>query len=66
MNVEERVLALENKTSNHEIRLAVAENNIDQINRKLDKIDANLSKVLWIMIAAVVGAVLKLVISGGF
>jgi uncharacterized protein YPO0396 len=66
VNVEEEVRELKAQVNNHETRLVVAERDIENINRKLDKIDANTSKLLWIVVAAVVGALLKIVISGGF
>ena len=64
MNTEDRILALETRQSTYEARLAVAETNIDNINRKLDKIDANLSRLMWIVLAAIIGAVLKSVLTG--
>ena len=63
---EEKFIALENRVNNLEIRVAVAERDIDSINQKLDKIDTNLSKLMWIVIVAVAGAVLRVVIVGGF
>jgi hypothetical protein len=57
-NNTDRIITLEAKVQRIETRMAVAENNIDTINRKLDKIDANISKLLWIVITFVILAVL--------
>lgn len=51
-NVEGRLTGLE-------IRMAVAESSIEAFGKKLDKIDANISKLIWIVVLAVLGAVLK-------
>jgi chaperonin cofactor prefoldin len=56
---------LESRVTSLEIRMAVAESNIKEFGKKLDKIDQNLSKVMWILIVAVIGAVLNLVLRGG-
>lgn len=48
------------------IRLTVAESNIQEISKKIDKIDANISKLTWIVIGAVVLAVLRIAFKGGF
>lgn len=42
-----------------EVRVAVLESNQKEVDKKLDKIDANISKLTWIVVAAVIGAVLK-------
>ena len=51
---------LKSEVSNLKTRVAVAENNINAVFNKLDKIDSNTSKLLWIVIGAVVGGLLKL------
>lgn len=56
-NLNSRVTALET-------RVALAERDIESINKKLDKIEGNTSKLLWIVVVAIVGAVLRLVITG--
>lgn len=63
-DVRADVKQLENRVTSIETRLAVAERDIEGINKKLDKIDANLSKLMWIVIVAVVGAVLRIVMQG--
>lgn len=62
--MDAKVTALEARVSNLETRMAVAERDIQGINTKLDKIDNNLSRLTWIVIVAVVGAVLKLALGG--
>lgn len=47
------------RISNLETRVSIAENNITAINQKLDKIDSNISKLIWIVLAAIIGAVLR-------
>lgn len=42
--------------------MAVAESNIKDISKKLDKIDANITKVMWIVVTAVVLALLDNII----
>lgn len=60
--MEHKVTNLEARVSNLETRMAVAERDIQGIIQKLDKIDMNLSRLMWIVVAAVMGAVLKLAI----
>lgn len=50
---------LEGRVNSLEIRMAVAESNIQEIGKKLDKIDANINKLTWIVVIAVLGAILK-------
>jgi hypothetical protein len=57
--VKKIVTEHDKRISNLETRVAIAENNITAINQKLDKIDANISKLIWLVMAAIVGAVLK-------
>lgn len=57
--------SIEGRVTSLEIRVAVAESNIKEFGRKLDKIDANISKLTWIVISAVVLAVLNVVFKGG-
>lgn len=56
------ITPLEVRVSNLETRMAVAERDIQTINQKLDKIDANVTKLIWIVMASVIGTVLKLAI----
>jgi chaperonin cofactor prefoldin len=64
VDMDEKVATLESRVSNLETRVAVAERDIQGINQKLDKIDGNLTRLMWIVIIAVVGALLRLVVAG--
>ena len=57
--------SIEGRVTSLEIRVAVAESNIKEFGKKLDKIDANISKLTWIVIGAVVLAVLNVIFKGG-
>ena len=59
METKQPEMTLEGRVTSLEIRMAVAESTIKEFGKKLDKIDANISKLTWIVLAAVVGAVLK-------
>jgi chaperonin cofactor prefoldin len=62
---QEQIDQLKSDVNDIKTRLAIAENNIEKIDQKLDKIDTNLNKVMWILITAVLLAVLNVVIKGG-
>lgn len=55
----------EGRLTSLEIRMAVAESNIKEFRGKLDKIDNNINKLTWIVIGAVVLAILKSTFGGG-
>lgn len=57
--VTQKVDNHESRISALEIRTAINENNIDNLNKKLDKIDVGINKLTWIVVIAVLGAVLK-------
>lgn len=57
--------SLEGRVTSLEIRMAVAESNIAEVRSQLNKIDAGISKLTWIVISSVVGAVLAVVLKGG-
>jgi predicted sugar kinase len=57
--------SMEGRITALEIRVAVAESNIKEFGRKLDKIDNSIGKLTWIVIGAVVMAVLKSTFGGG-
>jgi uncharacterized coiled-coil protein SlyX len=63
MEMEDAMIAKvdshESRITQLEIRTSINENNIDNLNKKLDKIDATLTKLSWLVMAAVLGAVLK-------
>lgn len=56
---EARLNDHDKRISNLETRVSIAENNITTINQKLDKIDSNISKLIWMVLAAIIGAVLR-------
>lgn len=47
------------------IDVAVAKSDINMVKGKLDKIDTNISKLTWIVVGAVVLAILNSVLKGG-
>lgn len=55
---------LEGRLTSLEIKVAVLESNQQAVDKKLDKIDTNISKLTWIVVGAVVLAVLKSVFGG--
>lgn len=55
---------LEGRVTSLEIRMAVTENNVQKIETKLDKIDQNLNKLLWLVGGAIILAVLKMTFGG--
>lgn len=57
--------SLETRVSGLEVRMAVAENNITEINRKLDKIDKGVNSIIWLFVGTIILAVLNLIIKGG-
>jgi uncharacterized coiled-coil protein SlyX len=63
--LESRVSTLENKNITQEIEIAVLKSNQKEVDKKLDKIDNNISKLTWIVISAVVLAILNSVFDGG-
>lgn len=54
----------EGRLTSLEIRMAVAESNIKEFGKKLDKIDANISKLIWIVGTAIILAILKSTFGG--
>jgi uncharacterized membrane protein len=54
--------SVEMRLTQLETRVAVAENNIDTINKKLDKIESNTTWLLRIVIGAIILAILGLVV----
>lgn len=66
MDEREKDYGLEGRITSLEIRMAVAESNQKEFGRKLDDIKANINKLTWIVIGAVVLAILQTVLKGGF
>lgn len=56
---------LDSRVQNLEIRMGIAENNINKIEKKLDKIDNNTSKIIWLIISTIILAVLASIFKGG-
>lgn len=68
MHVQNQVqngLPLDSRVTNLEIRMAVAESNIDTISKKLDKIDSGINKVLWLITSTIIIALLAFILKGG-
>ena len=57
--IVQKVESHEARIASLEVRTAINETNIQELNKKLDKIDSSINKLTWIVIAAVVGAILK-------
>ena len=64
--MEQRITELERDMVDVKMRLVIAETNIKEIYKTLDKINNNTTWILRIIIGAIVGALLALVIKGGF
>ena len=43
-----------------------ANKQFDSIEKRLDKIDAHISKMVWLILTAIIGAFMAFLISGGF
>lgn len=63
--LENRVSKLEDRVTGLATRLAVAESNIKDINKKLDSISNNTTWILRIIIGAIIMAILGLIFKGG-
>jgi len=68
--LEIRVRNLENKYDTREAvnaeRRAQTEAEFKRVHDRLDKIDGNISKVVWLVLAAVIGGFLSFMMQGGF
>lgn len=64
-NDAERIKSLEGDMMDVKIRLSVAESNIKEMGRKLDNIAANTNKIIWLVVSAIVLAVINSLIKGG-
>jgi hypothetical protein len=63
--VEDRVQKLESDMVDVKTRLAVAESNIKEIYKTLDKINNNTTWILRLIIGTIIAALLGLIIQGG-
>jgi archaellum component FlaC len=61
----ERIEKLEEEMLLMKIDLAVAKSDISTIKGKLDKIDMNVSKLVWLVVGAVLLAIINVVLNGG-
>lgn len=64
--MEQRVSKLENDMVDVKMRLAIAETNIKEIYKTLDKISNNTTWILRIIVGAIVGVLLGFAFKGGF
>lgn len=63
--MEDRVQKLESDMVDVKTRLAVAESNIKEIYKTLDKINNNTTWILRLIIGTIIAALLGLIIQGG-
>lgn len=66
MELNDRVAKLEDDVSNIKTRMAVAESNIKDIKDDISSIKSNTNWILRLIVGAIVGAILSLIIKGGF
>lgn len=62
---KERIDKLEADMVNVKTRLAVAESNIEEMSRRLEKIDNNTSWTVRLLLSGIIVAVLNLILKGG-
>jgi archaellum component FlaC len=62
---QERITSLESDMVQVKINLAVAQSDIATVKEKLNKIDVNVNKLLWLVGGAIILAVLKATFGGG-
>lgn len=62
---QERITKLEGEVVTMKIQIAVAQTDIATVKGKLDKIDANVNKLLWLVGGALILAILKVTFSKG-
>lgn len=56
---------LKEEVSDLKTRMAVAESNIREISKKIDKIEGNTSKIIWLVGSAIILSALNMIIKGG-
>ena len=68
-----RVVALENwrvqrdiESARHDERWKHMDAKIDGVEKKVDKISSDISRVMWIIIAAILTAIIAFMVKGGF
>lgn len=62
---KERIDKLEVDMVDVKTRLAVAESNIEEMSRRLEKIDSNTSWTVRLLLSGFIVAILKLILKGG-
>lgn len=62
---KERIDKLEVDMVDVKTRLAVAESNIEEMSRRLEKIDSNTSWTVRLLLSGFIMAILKLILKGG-
>ena len=62
---KERIDKLEVDMANVKTRLAVAESNIEEMSRRLEKIDSNTSWTVRLLLSGFIVAILNLILKGG-
>lgn len=62
---QERLDKLETDMIQMNLRMTLAESNIKEMGKKLDKIEGNTGKIIWILVSAIILAVLNMIIRGG-
>lgn len=62
---KEEVAELRGEVGDLKIRVAVAESNISEVKSKLNKIDTNISKLLWLVGAAILAIIINILFKGG-
>lgn len=62
---QERITSLESEMVLVKIDLAVAKSDIKMVKDKLDKIDVNINKLLWLVGGGIILAILKVTFGGG-
>ena len=62
---KERIDKLEVDMVDVKTRLAVAESNIEELSRRLEKIDSNTSWTVRLLLSGFIVAILKLILKGG-
>lgn len=68
-----RVVALENwrvqrdiESARHDEKWKHMDEKIDGVEKKVDKISSDISRVMWIIIAAILTAIIAFMVKGGF
>lgn len=63
---DERMSKLEERVAKLEIKSAVDFERHDSVIKRLDKIDGHVAKLVWLIVAAILGAFMTFLVRGGF